>query len=68
MKGPHREVVGATVVDSELFCEVIQVKTVTGIKAFLILPMTTFYLAIVARYVGTNELVANAQFGSSDFK
>ena len=49
MKGPHREVVGATVVDSELFCEVIQVKTVTGIKAFLMLPMTTFFLAIVAR-------------------
>ena len=30
--------------------------------------MATFDLAIVARCVGTDELVADAKFGSSDFK
>ena len=62
-KGPHREVVGAAVVDSELFCEVIQgVKAVAGVKAFLVLPVAALHLAVVAGRVGTDELVADTQF------
>ena len=59
-KRPHREVVGATVMDSELLGEVIEgVETVTGVKALLVLPVASLDLAVVARCVGTDELVAD---------
>ena len=68
-KRPHREVVGATVVNSELFRKVIQgVKTVAGIKAFLVFSVAAFYFAVVARGIGSDELVADAQLGGSGLK
>ena len=39
----HRKVVGAAVMDGELFCKIIQ-----GIKAFLVFPVAALYLPIVA--------------------
>ena len=58
MEGPHREVVGATVVNSKLFCKVIKgVEAVAGIKAFLVLPVATFHLTVVTRGIGTNQFV-----------
>ena len=57
---PHREVVGTAVMDSELLGEVIEgVETVTGVKALLVLPVASLDLAVVARCVGTDELVAD---------
>ena len=45
VKRPHREVVGAAVVDSELFCEIIQREEgMTGIEAFLVFSVTAFHL------------------------
>ena len=68
-KGPHREVVGAAVVDSEQFCEIIQREEgMTGIEAFLVFSVTAFHLAVVAGSVGTDKLVANPKFGGSGFK
>lgn len=65
----HGEVIGAAVVDSELPGEVIErVKAATGIKAFLVLPVAALHLAVVARGVGTNELVADTQLCSGNFK
>jgi len=56
-------------VDSELLRKVVQrVKAVTGIKAFLVLPVTALYFAVVPRGVGANELVPNTELGSCLFK
>ena len=61
-KRPHGEVVGATVVDSKLLCEIVQrVKAVAGVKAFLVLPVAAFYFAIMAGRVGTDELMPDSQ-------
>ena len=66
---PHGKVVRAAVMDSKLLGKVIErVKAVAGVKTFLILPVATLHLTIVARCVGADELVSDAQFGSSDFK
>ena len=55
--------------DSELFGEVIQgVKTVAGIEALLILAVTTLHFTVVARRVGTDELVPDTQLGGSGLK
>lgn len=55
--------------DSKLFSKVVQrVKAVTGIKAFLIFPVATLYLAVVAGCVRADKLVADTQIGSSDLK
>ena len=60
VKRSHREVVRAAVMDSELLGEVIEgVETVTGVKALLVLPVASLDLAVVARCVGTDELVAD---------
>ena len=68
-KRPHGEVVGAAVVDSELLCKVVQgVKAVAGVKAFLVLPVAALYLAVVARRIGADELVADTQLGSGGLK
>ena len=68
-KRSHGEVVGAAVVDSELLCEVIQgVKAVAGVKAFLVLPVAALHLAVVARRIGTDELVADTQLGGGGLK
>ena len=55
--------------DSKLLCEVIQgVKTVGGIEAFLVLPVATLHLAVVAGSVGADELMSDAQRGSGGLK
>ena len=55
--------------DSELFGKVRQrIKAVTGIKAFLILPVTAFHLAVVAGRVGTDQLVPDTELGGSGLK
>ena len=54
---------------SELSSEVIQgVKTVAGIKALLILAVTTLHFTVVAGRVGTDELVPDTQLGGSGLK
>ncbi len=68
-KGPHREVVGAAVVDSEQFCEIIQREEgMTGIEAFLVFSVTAPHLTVMPGSVGTDQLVLDPQFGSSDLK
>ena len=60
IKRPHREVIRAAVMDSELLGEVNEgVETVTGVKALLVLPVAALHLAIVWGCVGTNKLMAN---------
>ena len=55
--------------EGKLLCEVIQgIKAVAGVKAFLVLPVATFHLSVVAGRIGTNELVADSQFGGGNFK
>ena len=55
--------------DSELHCKVIQgVKTVAGIEAFLILAVTALHFTVVARRVGSDELVADTQVGGGGLK
>ena len=65
----HGKVVGAAVVDSELLGKVIQgVKAVRGIETFLVLPVAALHLAVVARSIGTDELVADTQLGGCFLK
>ena len=53
--------------DSELLGEVIEgEKSVTGVKALLVLPVAALHLAVVARRVGTDELVADPQLAAAD--
>ena len=55
--------------DGKLFGKVIQgVKTVAGIEALLILAVTTLHFTVVARRVGTDELVPDTQLGGSGLK
>ena len=55
--------------DSELPGEVIQgVKTVAGIKALLILAVTTLHFTVVAWSVGADELMPDTQLGGSGLK
>ena len=55
--------------NSELFREVIQgVKTVAGIKAFLVLAVTTLHFTVVAWRIGADELVADPQLCGSGLK
>ena len=68
-KRPHREVVGAAVVDSKLLCEVIQGKeSVRRIEALLILAVAALHFAVVTRCIGANQLVADTQLGGSRLK
>ena len=60
---------GAAVVDGKLFGEVVQgIKAVAGIKTFLVFPVAALHLAVVARGVGADELVADAQVGGGLLK
>ena len=48
--------------DSKLLCKVVQgVKAVAGVKAFLVLPVAALHFAVVARCIGTDQLVADAK-------
>ena len=65
IKRPHREVVGAAVVDSELLGEIIQREEgMTGIEAFLVFSVTALYLTVIPGGVGTDQLVTDFRFGS----
>lgn len=62
MKRPHRKIVGATVVEGKLFCEVIQGKEGMGrIETFLVFPVTALHFTIMPGSVRANELVPNAE-------
>ena len=39
-----------------------------GVEAFLVLTMTALHLAVVSRSVRADELMSNAQLGSSGLK
>jgi len=68
-KRSHGKVVGASVVDSELVNEVAErIKSVAGIKTLLVFPVAALHLAVVSGSVGTDELVADAEFSCSDLK
>ena len=55
--------------NGELLCKVIQrVEVVARIEALLILTVAALDFAVMARGIQTNELVPNAQLGSSLFK
>ena len=68
-EGPYGKVIGAAVMDGELLIKIVQrVKAMTGVKAFLVLPVAALHLAVVAGRVGADEFVPYAQFRSSGFK
>ena len=68
-KRPHREVVGAAVVDGKLLCEVIQGKeSVRRIEALLILAVAALHFAVVTRRIGPDELVADTQLCGGGLK
>jgi len=68
-KRSHGKVVGASVVDSELVNEVAErIKSVAGIKTFLVFPVAALHLAVVSGSVGTDEFVADAEFSCSGLK
>ena len=59
----HGEVVRAAVVDGKLLCKVVQrIERMTGIKAFLILPVAALHFAVMPGRIRMNELVADPQF------
>ena len=52
--------------DSKLLCKVDQrIKAVAGIKAFLILPVATLHLSVMAGRVGAYQFMLNTQADSS---
>ena len=60
LERPHRKVVGAAVVDSELICKVVKrVKAVTGVEAFLVLPVAAFHLTVVSWCIWPDEFVSD---------
>lgn len=57
------------IMDRKLLVEVIQgIKAVTGVKAFLVLPVAALYFAVVSGGIGTDELMPDTQLGGSGFK
>ena len=60
MKRPHREVIGAAVMDSKLLCKVIRGKESVGrIETFLVLSVAALHLAVAAGRIRPNELMMN---------
>ena len=69
MKRPHGQVVGTAIVDGKLLFEIVQrIEGMAGIEAFPVLAMAALDFAVMARGIRMNELVPNAQLGSSLFK
>ena len=55
--------------DGELLCKMVQrIKAVTGVKAFLVLPVAALHLAVVAWRVRTDELVPDTQLSGGGLK
>jgi len=66
---PHREVIGAAVMESKLFCEALKREEgMAGVEAFLVLPVAAFHLTIVPGRARTDQLVADAEAGGSAIK
>lgn len=69
VKRSHGDVVEAAVMYSGLLGEVIEgVEIVTGVKALLVLPVTALHLAVVARFIGTDDLLADPQLSGYGLK
>ena len=69
VEGPHREVVGAAVVDRKLLCEIVQrIECVAGIEAFLVLTVAALHLTVVPRGIRANQLMPDAQLSSRPLK
>ena len=69
VEGSHGKVIGTTIVDSKLVCEIIQrIESMAGIEAFLVFTVTALDLAVVTRGIRANEFVAHSQLGSCIFK
>lgn len=55
--------------DSELLCKVVQgIKTVAGVKEFLVLPVAALRFAVVAGRIGADEFVSDVQRNSGGSK
>ena len=68
-EGPYGKVIGAAVMDGELLIKIVQrVKAMTGVKAFLVLPVAALHLAVVAGRVGADQLVPDSKPRSGQFK
>ena len=66
---PHRQVVGAAIMNGKLFLKVRQrEERPDRIKAFLIFPVAAFHLAIVSGCVRANQFMLNPQLGGGFFK
>lgn len=59
-KGPHREVVGAAIVDGKLVSEVVEGKRY-GKNRILVFSVAAFDLVVVARGIRTDALVSDTQ-------
>jgi len=69
MERPHREVVGAAVMNSKLRCKVFQGKEgMAGVEAFLVFPVAALHFAVVAERIGTEQLVLDSQLSGSCLK
>lgn len=68
-KRPHREVVGAAVMDSKLCCKIFQGEEgVAGVETFLVFPVAVLHFAIVAGCIGTDQLVPDSQLSGGTLK
>ena len=66
---PHRQVVGAAIMNGKLFLKVRQrEERPDRIKAFLVFPVAAFHLAIVSGCVRANQFMLNPQLGGGFFK
>ena len=69
VKGTHGEMVVSTFTNSELFSEIIKgIKAVRSIKFFIVFPMRSFDLAVMARSTNTNQLVPDTKLAERLFK
>ena len=62
MEGPHREAVGAAVVDRKLLCEIVQrIECVAGIEALLVLTVAALHLTVVPRGIRAYQLMPDGR-------
>ena len=61
-KGPHREVVGTTIMYSELRFKVTEgIESMTGIETFLILTVAAFDFSVVPGSIRADQLVSDTE-------
>ena len=69
MERPHRKLVADSLVGSELRSKVVErVERVLVVETFLVFTVAAFHFAVVARRIGTNQLMPDAQLSSGFFK